>query len=260
MDEGSAVECLTNRSGKKHSEIGQAVDVLYQVHGTHAKIVQELQLDISGNYLWNMRRIFHLPRGIRWKVDKGEIKVAQGCEISRLADEDDQWMLAITVVEKNLNVKECNKVVNLVLNNRLSMRDALSTVTGVRFEEIIPPVLLLPVGVYFWFALSKAAWQQGEEWQDLCYRIIRGSIDIDTREVMKAAESLRELVMKDTDSLHKQVREHSESLQKIADRTAHRMEELADSLSGEGGDNAVNAAERPQQQATLDGLSRTGIP
>ena len=248
MDECSAVECLTNRSGKKPSEIGQAVDVLYQVHGTHAKIVQELQLNVGSNYLRTMQRIFHLPQGIRWKVDEEEIKVAQGYAISRLADEDDQWMLAITVVEKDLNVKECNKVVNLVLNNCLSMRDALSTVTGVRFEEIIPPVLLLPVGVYFWFALSKAAWQQGEEWQDLCYRIIRGSIDIDTREVMEAADSLRELVMKDT-----------ESLQKIADRTAHRMEELAASLSGEGGDNAVNAAERPQQ-ATLDGLSRTGIP
>ena len=259
MDEGSAVECLTNRSGKKHSEIGQAVDVLHQVHGTHAKIVQELQLNVGSKYLRSMQRIFHLPQGIRWKVDEEEIKVAQGYAISRLADEDDQWMLAITVVEKDLNVKECNKVVNLVLNNRMSMRDALSTVTGVRFEEIIPPVLLLPVGVYFWFALSKAAWQQGEEWQDLCYRIIRGSIDIDPREVMEAAESLRELVMKDTESLHKQVREHSDSLQKIADRTAHRMEELADSLSGEGGDNAVNAAERPQQ-ATLDGLSRTGIP
>ena len=259
MDEGSAVECLTNRSGKKPSEIGQAVDVLYQVHGTHAKIVQQLKLDVGSSYLRNMRRIFHLPKGIRWKVDEYEIKVTQGYAISRLADEDDQWMLAITVVEKKLNAKECNKVVDIVLNKDASMRDALSTVTGVRFEEISPPVLLLPIGVDFWFALSKAAWQQGEEWQDLCYRIIRGSIDIDTKEVIESAESLRELVRKDTDSLHDLVREHAESLRKIADRTAHRMEELAAALSGEGEDNTVNAPERPQQ-ATLDGLSRSGIP
>lgn len=227
MDENSAVDCLTNRSKKRPSEIGQAVDVLYQVHGTHKKIVQQLQLDVGSHYLWNMRRIFHLPQGIRWKVDKGQIKVAQGCEISRLSDEDDQWMLAITVVEKNLKAKECNNVVNLVLNEGRAMRDALSTVTGVRFEEINPPVLLLPIGVDFWFALSKAAWQQSEEWQDLCYRIIRQCIDIDPKEIREDAESLRE----------------------ILDRAAGQMEELAASLSG---DNAVNAAERPQQ-ATLDG-------
>lgn len=237
MDEGSAVECLTNRSGKKPSEIGQAVDVLCQVHGTHANIVQELQLNVGRNYLRTMQRIFNLPQGIRWKVDEEEIKVAQGYAISRLGDEDDQWMLAITIVEKNLNAKECNKVVDLVLKNHLSMPEALSIATGVRFDEISPPVLLLPVGVDFWFALSKAAWQQGEEWQDLCYRIIRGSIDIDPREIIEDAESLR----------------------KVADRIAHRMEELAASLSGEGGDNAANAAEQPQQ-ATLDDLSRSGIP
>ncbi len=232
MDESSAVDCLTNRSEKKPSEIGQAVDVLYQVHGTHAKIVQELQLNVGGDYLRSMRRIFHLPKGIRWKVDKGQIKVPQGYEISRLEDEDDQWMLAITIVEKNLKAKECKNVVNLVLNKGRTMRDALSTATGVRFEEINPPVLLLPIGVDFWFDLSKAAWQQGEEWEDLCYRIIRQGIDIDPKEVREDAKSLRE----------------------IADHTAGRMEELAASLSGEGGDNAVNAAERAQQ-ATLDGLS-----
>ena len=237
MDENSAVDCITNRSGKKPSEIGQAVDVLYQVHGTLAKIVQQLHLDVGDNYLRSMRRIFHLPQGIRWKVDKGQIKVAQGYEISRLEDEDDQWMLAITVVEKNLKVNECKNVVNLVLNKGRTMGDALSTVTGVRFEEISPPVLLLPIGVDSWFALSKAAWQQGEEWEDLCYRIIREGIDIDPKEVREEAKSLRE----------------------IADRAAGRMEELADSLSGEGRDNAVNAAER-SQQATLDGLSRLGIP
>ena len=234
MDENSAVDCLTNHNRKKPSEIGQAVDVLYQVYGTHAKIAQQLQLDVSGNYLWNMRRIFHLPQGIRWKIDKGQIKVAQGCEISRLADEDDQWMLAITIVEKNLKGKECKNVVNIVLNEGRTMREALSTVTGVRFEEISPPVLLLPIGVDSWFELSKAAWQRDEEWQDLCYRIIRQGIDIDPKEVREKADSLR----------------------KIADRAAGRMEELAASLSG---DNAVNAAER-QQQATLDGLSRLGIP
>lgn len=231
MDENSAVDCLTNRSEKKPSEIGQAVDVLYQFHGTHAKIAQQLHLDVGDTYLRSMRRIFHLPQGIRWKVDKGQIKVPQGYEISRLEDEDDQWMLAITIVEKNLKAKECKNVVNLVLNKGRTMRDALSTVTGVRFEEINPPVLLLPIGVDFWFALCKAAWQQGEEWEDLCYRIIRQGIDIDPKEVREDAKSLRE----------------------IADHAAGRMEELAASLSGEGGDNAVNAAERPQQ-AALDGL------
>lgn len=235
MDESSAVACLTNRSQKMPSEIGQAVDVLYQVHGTHAKIVQELQLNVGGDYLRSMRRIFHLPKGIRWKVDKEEIKVAQGYQISRLADEDDQWMLAITIVAKNLKAEECNNVVNLVLNEGRTMRDALSTIAGVRFEEIRPQMLILPIGVDFWFDLSKAAWQQGEEWQDLCYRIIRQGIDIDPEEVREDAKSLRKI-------------------REIADRAAGRMEELAASLSGEGGDNAVNAAERAQQ-ATLDGLS-----
>ena len=66
-------------------------------------------------------------------------------QLSRLTSEEDQWVLALAIIEEeDLTAKECQNVVNLVLNQEKSIRDALSVSAGIRFDKIQP--LLLPLG------------------------------------------------------------------------------------------------------------------
>ena len=186
MEATYATAYLSDTEGKTPSELGEAVDVLYQEYRTYEQIAQ--QLPVSSNFLRSRHRIFQLPKGIRWKVDQGEIGITQADQITRLRDEEAQWLLAITAIEKNLKAAECESVVNLVLKEKWSIRNALSAVNGVRFEEISPPVLLLPIGVDFWFALIRASWGEGKDWQDLCYQLIREGVDVDVRDVATQLE------------------------------------------------------------------------
>ena len=50
----------------------------------------------------------------------------------------------VIIEAKNLTTKECTNVVNLVLNEKKSLKDVLSVSAGVRFDNIQP--LLLPLG------------------------------------------------------------------------------------------------------------------
>ena len=179
--------------GKMPSEMGEAVDVLYREYGTYNLISDKLNMEgikRSSSFLSTRHRIFQLPKGIRWKVDEKRISVTQAYQISRIENEYDQWLLAISVVEKNLSPAECERVVNLVMNQGSSIREALSVVAGVRFEEISPPTLLLPIGVDFWFDLIRSAWSRGKNWEDLCYQLIREGIDVDLTEVATQLELL----------------------------------------------------------------------
>lgn len=188
MDKHQALQLLNDREGKKPSEIGEAVDVLYNEHGSYKQIPRPT--GVSLDYLSLYRRIYQLPRGIHWKVDEGIITPGQAYQISRVADDNDQWLLAITIVEKKLRSDECENVVNSVLNNNLSMRDALSVVTGVRFEKISPPTLLLPISVDFWFTMTRLAWDSQQDWQDFCYQSIRQGMGVDIKEVASQLEAI----------------------------------------------------------------------
>ena len=188
MDTQEAMACLADPNNRKLSEVGESIDVLYKLHGTYDNVAQ--QLSISRGFLSSRHRIFQLPKGIRWKVDEGQIGISQADQITRLKDEEAQWLLAITAVEKNLRANECENVVNLVLKEGWSIRDALSMAVGVRFDEISPPALLLPVGVDFWFALIRASWGQSKDWQDLCYQLIREGVDVDNKEIAAQLEAL----------------------------------------------------------------------
>ena len=188
MNEQEAMLCLKDIEGKTPSEIGEAVDVLYRKHGTYDKLAEHVQL--SHPFLSRRHHIFQLPQGIRRKVDEGQLGLTQAEHIHRLRDERSQWLLAVIAVEKNLRANECENVVNIVLKQGQPIEDALATSTGVRFDEISPPVLLLPIGVDFWFTLSKVAWEQGKDWQDLCYELIKRGIDVD---LLDAATRLEEI-------------------------------------------------------------------
>lgn len=192
MNVDEAMACLATPDIKL-SEEGEAVDILYRQYGTYSLISDKLNMEgirRSSNFLNTRHRIFQLPEGIRWKVDEKRIGVTQAYQISRIENERDQWLLAISVVEKDLSPTECERVVNLVSNQGNSVKEALSVVAGVRFEEISPPTLLLPVGVDLWFDLIRSAWSREENWEDLCYQLIREGIDVNLKEVAVQLESL----------------------------------------------------------------------
>lgn len=210
MNEQDAIDRLNSHKDAKPSEVGEAVDVLYRSYDTYERVAQQLELKIPDYVLGRMHRIYRLPKGILWKVDEGQIGTTQAALITRLKDEESQWLLAITTVEKKLRANECENVVNLVLKEDWSIRDALSTVTGVRFEEISPPTLLLPVGVDFWFALIRASWGQSKDWQDLCYQLIREGVDVDIKKVADQLDSLANDVASNLESLAATLRQAGE--------------------------------------------------
>ncbi len=192
MDVQTAMMCLAAPVSKP-SEVGMAVDVLYREYGAYSVIAEKVNskgTKRSPAFLSSRHRIFQLPKGIRWKIDEDQIGITHAYQISRLENEEDQWLLAISIVEKDLSPSECENVVNLVMNKEYPIREALSLVTGVRFEEISPPVLLLPVEVDFWFNLIRSAWSQGKNWEDLCYQFIREGIDVNIKDVASQLESL----------------------------------------------------------------------
>ena len=153
MEEKIAIGYLTAPEGKKPSEIGEAVDVLYQKYHSYKAIAQ--QLSVSDKFLSSRHHIFQLPKGIQWKIDQGQIGIGQGYEIFRLENEEDQWLLALAVVEQDLKATECANVVNLVLRQGRSIRDALSISTGIRFDEGKPLILMIRPDL--WIPMSQAA-------------------------------------------------------------------------------------------------------
>ncbi len=193
MNAASARKHLSAPEGKMHSEIGEAVDVLYRDYGSYVTIAQ--QFGMSAKF-WNTRhRLFQLPEGIRWKIDEGQIGVEQGYQISRLTSEEDQWVLALAIIEEeDLTGKECQNIVNLVLNQEKSIRDALSVSAGVRFDRIQP--LLLPLGFDIRLSICKFAWKQYQNWEDLCYRLILQGIAVDIGEVARQLEELASALRK----------------------------------------------------------------
>ena len=187
MDINTARELLRTKDASPPSEIAEAVDVLYQELGTYQAIAREIG---RSDKFWSVRhRIFRLPAGIQWKIDEGQIGIEQGYHISRLKDEEDQWLLAVTIIEaKDLTADECKNVVNLVLNEKKPIREALGVLAGIRFDNIQP--LLLPLGFDLRLEICKVAWSQCQEWADLCYQLILQGIDVDIKEAARQLEKL----------------------------------------------------------------------
>ena len=193
MDTNTARELLATKEMRKPSEIGEAVDVLYRELGTYQMIAQQVG---RSDKFWGVRhRIFQLPAGIRWKIDEGHIGIEQGSQISRLKNEEDQWLLAVTIIEaKDLTAEECKNVVDLVLKEGQSIREALGVLAGIRFDKIQP--LLLPLGFDIRLEICKVAWSRSEEWADLCYQLILQGIDVDIKEVAHQLQKLASALQK----------------------------------------------------------------
>ena len=187
MDLKIAKQIIAVPNRSKPSELAKAIDVLYQELGTYQSITQEVG---RSDKFWIMRhRISQLPIGIRWKMDEGQIGIEQGYQISRLKQEEDQWILAIAIIEmKSLTAKECGKVVNLVIKEGKSIRDSLSILAGIRFDKI--QQLFLPLGSEIWLAICKIAWARCQKWEDLCYQLVLQGINVDLQEIASQLEKL----------------------------------------------------------------------
>ena len=187
MHPNTAREILAAHAERKPSEIGEAVDVLFPEYGGYKAIAQ--QVGMSDKYWWTRHRLFQLPAGIRWKLDEGQILIEQGYQISRLNNEEDQWLLAIAIIEaEDLTADECKNVVDRVVKENESMKEALSVSAGIRFDKTYP--LLLPLPFDIWLEICKRAWAQHENWGDSCYQLIRQGIDVDFREIARQLEKL----------------------------------------------------------------------
>ena len=200
MDKTTALEYLEQPDNRTPSEVGEAVEVLYNDYNSYKKMANELRLRISPNILSSRHRIFRLPKGIRWKIDEGKILITIGNEISRLKNEQDQWLLAFAVVEEQLDTEVCANVVNRVLKYNDSIRDALSVAAGVKSDAVVP--VLLPLGFDIRLALSQRAWNQEKEVADFCFNQIRQGIRVDLpaltdelREILSKLDSLKDIDM-----------------------------------------------------------------
>lgn len=187
MDLITAREIIDTHDRNKPSEIAKAVDVLYQELGTYQSITQEIG---RSDKFWIVRhRIAQLPEGILWKIDEGHIGLEQAYQITRLKQEEDQWLLAIAIIEtEGLTAKECGRVVNLVLNEGRSIMDSISTFAGIRLDEIQP--VMLSLGSDTWVEVCKKAWEQSQKWEDLCYQLVLQGISVDLQEIASQLESI----------------------------------------------------------------------
>lgn len=191
MDSRTARDWLNNAGDRNPSEMGEAVDVLYRELGNYKAIAKEVAL--SPDRLSDLHRAFLLPEGIRWQFDKGKICIGHVRQISRLQG-DEQWLLAFTIVQEKISVKDSKEVVDAVVKKNRDLRDVLHNMIGIRFDK---PIASLLTGITFEdrFRVSRAAWNKKLEWADFSQKAIEEATRVDrdqiARELASLAEQLR---------------------------------------------------------------------
>lgn len=185
MDSQTARDWLNDAGDRKPSELGEAVDVLYRELGNYKAIAKEV--DMSPDRLSELRRVFLLPEGIRWQFEKGKIRIGHVEQISRL-QEDEQWLLAFTIVQEKITVKGSKEVVDGVIKRGRKLRDVLYDMIGVRFDQVKP--LLFPFTFEESFKISRAAWSKKLEWADFSLSAIEEATRVDLDHIAGKLESL----------------------------------------------------------------------
>lgn len=186
MNIEKAKELLHQPSDWKPSELGEAVDILYKEYGSYDAIAR--QVTLSADRLSNLRRVFLLPQGIRWQVDKGRLLISHAYQISRLKEENDQWLLAFSIVEAKINVKDANAAVNAVIKNGQRLQEVLQEKIGVRFDEV--KALLLPLSFEDVFKITRMAWSKELEWADFGFMAIKEATRVDHEHIADELASL----------------------------------------------------------------------
>lgn len=188
MDYQTARDWLNDAGDRKPSEKGEAVDVLYRELGNYKAIAKEVAL--SPERLSDLRRVFLLPEGIRWQFDKGKIRIGHVEQISRLQG-DEQWLLAFSIVQVKISVKDSKEVVDAVVKRNRDLRDVLHNMIGIRFDK---PIASLLTGITFEdrFRVSRAAWDKKLKWEDFCQKAIEEATRVDLDHIARELESIAE--------------------------------------------------------------------
>jgi len=186
MDSQTARDWLNDAGDRKPSELGEAVDVLY--HECHSYDAITKQVPFSKERLSQLHKVFLLPKGIRWQVDEGKVRLGHAEQIARLQEED-QWMLAFTIVQKGIDVKDCTEVVRAVVRTKRPLRDVLHEMIGIRFDEPFPS-LLAGITLEDGFRISRAAWTRKLNWADFSLAAIEQATRVDLEGVAEILEGL----------------------------------------------------------------------
>jgi len=185
MDCEKAKEYLNVPVHRKPSQLGEAVDVLYRELDNYDAIA--MQVPFSAARLSQWRRVFLLPVGIRWQVDEGKICIGHVRQISRL-QEDDQWLLAFSIVEAKISVKDSKAAVDGVIKRGRKLRDVLHDMIGIRFDQVKP--LLLPFTFEESFKITCAAWSKKLQWADFSLKAIEEAIRLDADQMIGELASI----------------------------------------------------------------------
>jgi len=185
MDYETAKQWLDGPTGRKPSELGEAVDLLYRKYGNYGAIASRVAP--STGRLADLHRVFLLPQGIRWQVDKERIRIGHARQISRL-QEDDQWLLSFTIVEAKMTVQDSKAVVDAVVKKGRPLEDVLRSMIGIRFDEVKP--LLLPLTFEHRFKITRAAWSKKLEWPDFSLAAIQEATRVDREHIAGQLASL----------------------------------------------------------------------
>ena len=195
MDCETAKQYLDHPTGRKPSELGEAVDVLYEQYGNYDAMASEVEL--SAGRLSDLRQVFLLPEGIRLQVDKGRIRISHARQILRLKEEDDQWLLAFSIVEASISVKNTKAAIDAVVKDGRPLQDVLQTMIGIRFDKVMP--LLLPLTFEDILKMTCAAWSKKLDWPDFSLWAIKEATRVDHEhiadELAKLADQLRPVSM-----------------------------------------------------------------
>ncbi len=191
MNTEKAKELLHQSSDWKPSELGEAVDVLYKEYGNYDTVAKQVGLSVGR--LGNLRRVFLLPQGLRWQVDKGKLLISHAYHISRLKEENDQWLLAFSIIEAKMSVMDTKTIVNAVIKTGQRLQDVLQEMVGVRFDEV--KALLLPLPFEDVYKITRMAWSKELEWADFSFMAIKEATRVDheciAEELTRLADQLR---------------------------------------------------------------------
>ena len=102
--------------------------------------------------------------------------------------EDDQWLLALSIVEANISVKNTKAAVDAVIKKGQRLQDVLQTIVGIRFDNV--KVLLLPLTFEDTFEIIRAAWTKKLEWADFSLRAIEEAARVDHEHIADELASI----------------------------------------------------------------------
>ena len=198
MNEIQAIECIRCHETESPSRLGQAVNVLYEIYKSYSKIDDKLKHSsdevltkpVATSFLKARHHIYKLPVGIQWQIDQEKIPIGLGCEISRLDNQNDQWLLALVITEAKdkLTIKECKNIVDEVMKEKKTIIESLNKRAGIKLNNLI--TVMLPFNFEQRLSIIKSAWNQKQELEDFCLKCIDEGSRVNLEKVVTDIEKI----------------------------------------------------------------------